>query len=36
MKQRMSAKAENIFAIIIAIIVIAVYVWSLDQFLGSL
>jgi len=36
MKKRMSAKAENIQAIIFAIIIISVYVWGLDQFLGSL
>jgi len=36
MKQRMSAKAENIQAAIFAIIIIGVYCWGLDQFLSSL
>lgn len=36
MKQRMSAKAENIQAIIFAIIIIGVYVWGLDRFLSSI
>tara|TARA_R100000541_G_scaffold12033_3_gene20337 strand:- start:195 stop:305 length:111 start_codon:yes stop_codon:yes gene_type:complete len=36
MKKRMSAKAENIQAAIMSLIILAVYGWGLNVFLESL